>query len=191
MLRKFFKYLKQWEKYEPSNFWFCTIGLSSIVYFSFGALSPASEVPCQSQAVVVQLRSGCQQQHEVTNSVDNLAKKEYFRKMLVKHFPDFESRASLEERQAIIYQKAVKKITEYRKISPLLKNYQKWLTAEEKSSIDYYHGTGIYAKFQDPKTSPNIHDTRKTFLKKMENQEMREKFLETYNQLNSSLIDTF
>jgi hypothetical protein len=185
MLRKFFKYLKQWEKYEPSNFWFCTIGLSSIVYFSFGALSPASEVPCQSQAVVLQLRSGCQQQHEVTNSVDNLAKKEYFRKMLVKHFPDFESRASLEERQAIIYQKAVKKITEYRKISPLLKNYQKWLTAEEKSSIDYYHGTGIYAKFQDPKTSPNIQDTRKTFLKKMENQEMREKFLETYNRLNS------
>jgi hypothetical protein len=41
---------------------YCTIGLSSIVYFFFGALSPASEVPCQSQAVVVQLRSGCQQE---------------------------------------------------------------------------------------------------------------------------------
>jgi hypothetical protein len=62
MVRKFFKYLEQWEKYEPSSFWFCTIGLSSMVYFSFGALSPASEVPCQSQAVVGQLRSGCQQE---------------------------------------------------------------------------------------------------------------------------------
>ena len=185
MLRKFLKYLEQWEKYESSSFWFCIIGLWFIFSFDFGALSPASEVPCQSQAVAVQLRSGGQQEHEVINSVDNLAKKEYFRKMLVKHFPDFESRASLEKRQAIIYQKAVKKIKEYRKIFPLLKNYQKCLTAEEKSSIDYYHGTGIYAKFQDPKISPNIHDTRKTFLKKMENQEMRDKFLETYNRLNS------
>jgi len=126
--------------------------------------------------------AGGQLQYEVTNSVDNLDKKKYFREMLVKHFPDFESRASMEKRQAIIYQKAVKKIKEHQKISPLLQNHQKWLTAEEKSSIDYFHGAGIYAKFQDPKTSPNIHDTRKTFLKKMENQEMREKFLETYNQ---------
>jgi hypothetical protein len=60
MIRKFFKYVEQWEKYEPSSFWFCTIGLLFI--FSFGALSPASEVPCQSQAIVGQLRSGCQQE---------------------------------------------------------------------------------------------------------------------------------
>ena len=72
-----------------------------------------------------------------------------------------------------------------------LHQFEKWeelLTChfyEEKSSIDYFHGTGIYAKFQDPKTPPNILDTRKTFLKKMENQDMREKFLETYNRVNS------
>ena len=51
--------------------------------------------------------------------------------------------------------------------------------------INYFHGTGIYAKFQDPEIPPNILDTRKTFLKKMENQDMREKFLETYNRVNS------
>ena len=105
--------------------------------------------------------------------------------MLVKHFPDFDSRVSLEKQQAIIHQKAVKKIKEYQRISPLLNNYQKWLTDEEKSAINYFHGTGIYAKFQDPKIPPNILDTRKTFLKKMENQDMREKFLETYNRVNS------
>ena len=51
--------------------------------------------------------------------------------------------------------------------------------------MDYFHGTGIYAKFQDSKTPPNVLDTRKTFLKKMEDKKMREKFLESYNRKNS------
>ena len=153
--------------------------------FSHSHIVSSSNNQSQTQVVIEKIRSGGQPQHEGTNSVDNLAKKEYFKEMLVKHFPDFESRASLEKQQAIIYQKAVKKIKEYQMISPLVKNYQKWLTAEEKSSIDYFNGTGIYAKFQDPKTPPNILDTRKTFLKKMEDQDMGEKFLETYNQVNS------
>jgi len=90
----------------------------------------------------------------------------------------------MEKRQAVIYHKALKKIKGYQRISPLLKNHQKWLTTEEKSSIDYFHGTGIYAKLQDPKTPSNIFDTRTSFLKKMEYQDMREKFLETYNRVN-------
>lgn len=104
--------------------------------------------------------------------------------MQAKHFPDFEAKASLEKQRAIIYRRAVKKIQEYQIIYPLLNNYQKWLTAEEKSAIEYFHGTGIDKKFQDPKTRPNILDTRKSFLKKMENLEMREKFLESYNRVN-------
>jgi len=175
---KFFKTLERWEYYHPSSFWVCIIS----VYFCFNLPSFPNN-PSQAQVVIEKIRAGGQQ--EGINSVDNLAKKKYFKEMQVKHFPDFESRASLEKQQAIIYQKAVKKIKEYQRISPLLNNYQKWLTAEEKSSIDYFHGTGIYAKFQDPKTPPNILDTRKTFLKKMENQDMREKFLETYNRVNS------
>ena len=57
---KFLKYLEQWEKYEPTSFWPCTIGLWFTIKsfsFSFGALSPVSEVPCQSQAVVIQLKN--------------------------------------------------------------------------------------------------------------------------------------
>ena len=54
--------------------------------------------------------TGGQQQPEVANSVDHFAKKKYFKEMLVEYFPDFESRASLEKQQAIIYLKAVKKI---------------------------------------------------------------------------------
>lgn len=84
-----------------------------------------------------------------------------------------------------IYQKAVKKIKQYQRLFPLLNNYQKLLTDEEKSAIDYFHGTGIYANFQDCKVPPNINYTRKTFLKKMINKDMCEKFLETYNRVNS------
>ena len=41
------------------------------------------------------------------------------------------------------------------------------------------------ATLQYPKITPNLFDTRKTFLKKMENKEMSKKFLETYNRGNS------
>ena len=105
--------------------------------------------------------------------------------MLFKHFPDFESRVSLEKKQAVIYQKAIKKIKEYQRFYPLLKNHNQWLRAEEKSAIDYFHGTGFYSQYQNPNTIPNIFDTRITFLKKMENKDMREKFLESYNRINS------
>lgn len=64
---------------------------------------------------------------------------------------------------------------------PLLNNHEKWLTKEEKSAIDYFNGKGIYKKWQDPQTPPNLLDTRKSFLKKMENKKMRDKFLECYN----------
>ena len=55
------KCLERWERDEPSSFWLCTITicLGFIINInSFDALSPTSEVPSQSQAVVGQLRAG-------------------------------------------------------------------------------------------------------------------------------------
>ena len=180
--------MERWEYSRPSSFWFWTIIGYLCFTTLFSHLPSSVQTPSQAQIVIQEVRAGGKQPHEVINEiinyVDNLAKKKYFKEMQVKHFPDFESRASLEKQQAIIYKKAVRKIKEYKRLFPLLNNYQKWLTDEEKSSIDYFHGTGIYAKFQDPKTPPNILDTRETFLKKMENPDMREKFLETYNRVN-------
>ena len=56
---------------------------------------------------------------------------------------DFESKISMEKHQAIIYQKVLKKLKEYQRLFLLLNNYQNWLTAEEKFSINYFHGNGI------------------------------------------------
>ena len=173
-----YRFLKFWLKLLGPNLLLCILSL----FFLFHYLPSFSEPTSQTEVVVQEIRAGGQERDEVRN---HLAKKKYFQEMLAKHFPDFESRVSLEKRQAVIYQKAGKKIKEYQRLCPQLNNYQEWLTAEEKLSIDYFHGTGIYAKLQDSKTPPNIFDTRKSFLKKMENQDMREKFLETYNRVNS------
>jgi len=116
--------------------------------------------------------------------VKNLDKKKIFKEMLAKHFPDSAERLALEREQIGIYSKAAKKLKEYQKLKPLLKPHEKWLTDEEKFAIEYFHGKGIYKKYQDPKTPSNLFDTRQTFLKKMENEEMRRKFLENSNRLN-------
>ncbi len=64
----------------------------------------------------------------------------------------------------------------------------RYYTKEELDAIDYFHVAGIYAIFQDPKTKPNIFDTRKTFLLKMHNDELRTEFLNSLNRRNNKTI---
>ena len=54
-------------------------------------------------------------------------------------------------------------------------------TKEELDAIDYFRGTGFYARQQDPKMKPNIYDTRQSFLLKMHDDQMRNGFLNTIN----------
>ena len=97
------------------------------------------------------------------NSKTSLEPKE-FREMLARYFPDWDARLSVEKQQAIIYNKATKKLKAYKNFNPLLKNPEKLLTDDEKFAIDYFHGRGTCEKFQDPKTRPNLYDSRQTFL---------------------------
>lgn len=55
------------------------------------------------------------------------------------------------------------------------------LTSQEKDALDYFRGTGFYQSQQDVSTPRNMFDTRETFLKKMQNFEMRNKFFNSYN----------
>jgi hypothetical protein len=52
----FFKSLEQWEKYQPSSFWLCSIGLYISFSAGFGTLFPES--PRQSHVVIEQVRGG-------------------------------------------------------------------------------------------------------------------------------------
>nr|ULD16170.1 hypothetical protein [Cylindrotheca closterium]ULD16253.1 hypothetical protein [Cylindrotheca closterium] len=113
---KFFKFMEKWEYYHGSSFWFCTISMYLCFTTLFNHLPNSYTNTYQDQ---VRVRRGVHQQHEAINSVDNLAKKKYFKKMLVKHFPGFDSRVSREKQEAIIYQKAVKKIKQYQRLFPL------------------------------------------------------------------------
>ena len=198
-LWNFLKSLEQWEKYEPSNFWLCSIGLYFSFSAGFGALFPESpsyvviEQVCISRgggggeyepkSSTSQLRGVPEIKSVSKNSKTSLEPKE-FREMLARYFPDWDARLSVEKQQAIIYNKATKKLKAYKNLNPLLKNPEKLLTDDERFAIDYFHGRGTCEKFQDPKTQPNLYNTRQTFLKKMENQEMRQKFLESYNRRN-------
>ena len=55
-LYKFLKYLERWERFEPSSFWLCSIGLYLCFSVGFGSLFP--EYHSQSQVVIEQVRGG-------------------------------------------------------------------------------------------------------------------------------------
>jgi hypothetical protein len=57
-------------------------------------------------------------------------------------------------------------------------------THEEQDAINYFHGTGIYAQYQDPETKPNTFDTRQSFLLKMHDPILRRNFLNSLNSLD-------
>lgn len=79
-----------------------------------------------------------------------------------------------QKKQEELYKSAMRKKREALKIR-VKKNFNR--TPEEQDAVDYFHGTGIYAKFQDPKTEPNRFDTRQSFLRKMHDPELRNNFL--------------
>lgn len=167
---KFLKYLEQWEKYESASFWFCTIGLGlTIKSFAFAALSPVSEVPYQSQSVVVQLRAGGSSQKMDSD----------LHRRLERHFPDWEERMTYQEKQAEFYKSAMRKQREIRRLRMI--DDSSFSSEKELDSINYFKGKGFYARCQDPSAAPNIFDTRQSFLLKMHDTSAREKFLKSFN----------
>lgn len=101
--------------------------------------------------------------------------------MLEKYFPDWTERLNYQNQQFEFLQSGRKKIREANKLKMNESQKLKLLTPQEKDAFDYFRGTGFYQSHQDVSTPPNIFDTRDTFLKKMQNFEMRNKFLNTYN----------
>jgi hypothetical protein len=76
---------------------------------------------------------------------------------------------------------AQKKLQNFKTLFPP-SMHMKLLTHQEKDALDYFRGTGFYAHYQNPKVKPNIFDSRRSFLIKMQNFEMRNTFLKTYHQ---------
>ena len=91
------------------------------------------------------------------------------------------NKSEKKKQQFEFLQSGRKKIREADKLRMNESQKLKLLTPQEKDAFDYFRGTGFYQSHQDVSRPPNIFDTRDTFLEKMQNFEMRNKFLNTYN----------
>ena len=78
-----------------------------------------------------------------------------FHRKLEKHFPDWDERMNYQKKQENFYKSAMKKQAELRRIKAMDKRNR--YTKEELGAIDYFQGTGFYARQQNPKMKPNIY----------------------------------
>ncbi len=101
-----------------------------------------------------------------------------YHRRLEKRFPDWQNRIDYQKKQEELYKSAMKKQREIKRLKDV------FYTKEELDAIDYFHGTGIYRKHQDPRVKPNIFDTRQSFLLKMHDDQMRDEFLASFNRKN-------
>lgn len=103
------------------------------------------------------------------------------RKMLRKHFPDWEERMDYQKKQEKIYRSGLARIAGAKRVRVKFK-----LTKQEQYAFDYFNGQNFYKYYQSLETPPNIFDTRWSFLLKVEkNKNMRENFLKSYNRRKS------
>ena len=110
------------------------------------------------------------------------AKSKIPKKILRKYFPDFPERVEYQNRRLEFLQSSKKKLREADRLRLSDDFKSKLLTEDEKDALNYFGGTGFYKYHQDLTTPPNGFDTRETFLNKIQDSEMRNNFLKTYNQ---------
>lgn len=147
------------------------------LFFAWLVLSPVPKNSSQMDSVgigvqtISTIRAGSREE-----PTQNLAKKKFFREMLKQYFPDWNVRVNYQNKQVKFYRSGLRRISEAKRLRIKLK-----LTPQEQDAFDYFGGKNFYSYHQNVKTSPNIYDTRQSFLLKMENREMRAKFLKAYN----------
>ncbi len=174
LLRGCFKSL---ERNYPRIFWLFIYSLGVIIFYRPTQDRPKSQF--QSQVAVEQLRGG----ESVKNSAkpsSNISTKELKKAIKAKFFPDLVERRDYQRKQAKLFISANRKLSELKRLRIL--NPNQYLTSEEKDALNYFSGQGFYKDRQAIQTPPNVYDTRQTFLKKMENNEVQREFLIRYNQ---------
>ena len=103
-----------------------------------------------------------------------------FHRLLEQRFPDWKERMDYQQKQEKLYESALRKERESKRM-----RHKPLYTNKELDAINYFKGTDFYAEYQDSKTKPNIFDTRQTFLLKMHDPKLREDFLNSFNRRNN------
>ena len=169
-LWNFLKSLEQWEKYQPSSFWLCSIGLYIFFSAGFGALF-TEFTESKSHVVIEQVRGGGRENSEKFD-LD-------FHRQLEQYFPDWAGRMDYQKKQEKFFKSAMRKKRELIRLRMI--EDPKFYTQEELDARDYFQGNGIYAKYQDKREKYNIFDTRQSFLLKMHDDKLRNDFLNSFN----------
>ena len=144
--------------------------------------SPTDESPPQTLETIVTSRGGNAGAGSPSSEISNKSdEKQFFREMLKAYFPDRDDRVNYQKKQEKFYKSARAKFQESKRLRLSNESFLKLLTVEEKDALDYFNGAGFYEKPQNSQTLPNVFDTRKSFLLKMENEKMRNQFLKAYN----------
>jgi hypothetical protein len=176
-------FLERSERNYPRIFWLCT---SLLGFFIFHEPVTTSS---QSQLVIeqVEILRGGESKSDSSSFVTPICLSERknfdpaFHRRLVKHFPDWSGRMAFQKKQEGFYKSAMQKKREALRLR-LKENFSR--TSEEQDAVNYFNGTGIYAKFQDIKTKPNIFDTRQSFLRKMHDPIAQDNFIDSFNRIN-------
>lgn len=166
MILKFLKRLENLERNYPRIFWPCA-GLLGFFLFH----EPVQN-PHKSEVIVQQVRGGSRD----SENFDPI-----FHRELKQFFPDWKGRMGYQKKQEVLYKSAMRKRKGIKRIGVLDNN--SYYTKKELDAIDYFHGSGFYATFQDQK--PTIYDSRQRFLLKMHNDELRNEFLNSLNRRNN------
>jgi hypothetical protein len=177
-------FLERSERNYPRIFWLCT---SLLGFFIFHEPVTTSS---QSQLVIEQVHilRGAGSKSNSSSFVTSIClskRKNFdpaFHRRLAKHFPDWSGRMTFQKKQEGFYKSAMQKKREALRLR-LKENFNR--TSEEQDAVDYFNGTGIYAKLQDIKTKPNIFDTRQSFLRKMHDPIALDNFLDSFNRINN------
>lgn len=159
-------------------------GVSLMAIFIFNSLvMDPSEILVNSSSINSDLNEIVLVKNTTISSRKNKKKFDFsFHRKLEKHFPDWDERMNYQKKQENFYKSARTKQAELKRIKAIDKKNR--YTKEELDAIDYFQGTGFYARQQDPKMKPNIYDTRQSFLLKMHDDQMRDEFLASFNRKN-------
>jgi hypothetical protein len=186
----FAKLLERWER-ENSGFWVLIILLFLTVSLldegQFQKIQNSRENNVSSVLAITSGGSGSKGRSGSFVLKTGLGKRKkfniVFHRRLEKYFPDWEKRIDYQKKQEKFYKSSQKKRRELKKLR--IKERPNVYTKEELDAISYFQGTGIYIRYQDPKTKPNIFDTRQTYLLKMHDPVLRNNFLNSLNSFNS------
>lgn len=180
MLNNLFRNLEQWEKHEPSSFWLCSFSLYIIFSAIFNVLFPGS-LSHQSHVVIEQVRGGGMENFLFPKKEEKFDLE--FHRHLEQNFPDWPERMEYQKKQEKFLRSAMRRKREMLRLRMI--QTPKTYTKEEEDAMDYFQGNGMYAEYQDEKKQYNIFDTRQSFLLKMHNDELRNRFLNNLNSRNN------